>query len=290
MENLKFEKVIPDDESSFKTAIFENKHFTSPLHFHPEFEIVLIEEGDGLCFCGDYAGKFRSGDIAIFGKGLPHFYLSDTRFYQEECNQKCKSVYIQFKEEILPQDYKQMPGFKVIHHILKQSERGVYFPFKGGKKAAELIRSMINLKGFEKTIRLYEILNVLGGLNEYNILASCNFQNNDISLDPVYQKVISYINEHYRHEITLGELATKACMNPSSLCRRFKSITGKTIFEFLNEFRIAYACKLIANTDINIFTIAYDCGFNNYSHFNSLFKTYTNHSPKSYRKIFQTNI
>ena len=287
MENTEFEKVIPDNESSFKASVFNKKHFTSPWHFHPEFEVVMIEQGDGLCFCGDYTGKFYPGDIGVFGKNLPHFYLSDNRFYKDDCKEGCKSIYIQFREEILPADYKHMPGFKAMHHILKESERGISLSSGGNEKLIELIRSLPDIKGFEKVMKLYTLLDVLGKSTEYTLLASHNFRNNDFSQDAVYQKVILYINKHYQREITLEELADIACMNRSALCRRFKKIAGKTIFEFLNEFRIVYACKLIANTDLNISTIAYDCGFNNIAHFNSLFKTHTNHTPKSYRNYFQ---
>ena len=287
MKQVEFEKVMPDDESSFKAAIFDYKYFTSPLHFHPEFEVVLIEQGDGLCFCGDYVGKFSAGDIGIFGKNLPHFYLSDNRYYKEDCNEKCKSIYIQFREEVLPSDFKQMPGFKAIYHLLLAAERGISCKSNGNVKLVELIRSLPKTKGFEKMLRLYTMLNILSELSGHTILASYNFKNNDISQDVVYQKVILYINNHFQREITLDELADVACMNRSALCRRFKKIAGKTIFEFLIEFRIAYARKLIANTDFNISTIAYDCGFNNIAHFNSLFKIYTNHTPKSYRNFFQ---
>ena len=287
MKKIEFEKILPDVDSSFKAAIFDLKYFTSPLHFHPEFEIVLIEQGDGLCFCGDYVGKFQPGDISIFGKDLPHFYLSNSMFYREDCQERCRSICLQFKEEVLPQNYKQMPGFKAIYYLLSEAQRGIYFTPKGNEKLIELIRSMPELKGFEKVMRLYNILNILGESNEYNILASNNYRNNDISQDPVYQKVVSYINTYYQREITLEELANVSCMERSALCRRFKKITGKTIFEFLNEVRIAYACKLIANTDFKISLIAYDCGFNNIAHFNSLFKAHTNHTPKSYRSFFQ---
>ena len=49
MTQMEFEQVVPDRDSSFKVAVFEAAHFTAPLHFHPEYELVLIEEGDGIC-------------------------------------------------------------------------------------------------------------------------------------------------------------------------------------------------------------------------------------------------
>lgn len=286
MKNLELEKVIADSDSSFKAAVFENTYFTSPLHFHPEYEIVLIEKGYGFCFCGDYVGKFKPGDIAVFGKMLPHFYLSDNKFYRKGNTEKCKSVYIQFDENLLPLKYKLIPAFKTIYHLLSSAERGICFSGKENRIVSGLIRSTPYLSGFEKIMNLYNILNQLGNLSYSTILASSNFQNNDISCHPVYQKVTSYIKGNYQHEITLDKLAKAVCMNRSALCRRFKSITGKTIFEFINECRIAYACKLIANTDTQISAIAYDCGFNNVSYFDSLFKSMTNYSPTGYREIF----
>ena len=287
MKKVEFQKVIPDAESSFTAVSCNSKYFDSPLHFHPEFEVILIEQSDGLLFCGDYVGKYQPGDIGVFGKNLPHLYLSDNRFYKEDCKERCKATYIQFKEEVLPLNYKQMPGFHTIHHLLSEAERGIYFTSKGKEKLIELIRSIPKIKGLEKVISLYTLLDILGESGEHTLLASHNYRNNDISQDAVYQKVVTHINKYYQRKITLQELADVTCMERSALCRRFKQIAGKTLFEFLNEVRIAYACKLIANSDLKISIIAYDCGFNDIAHFNSLFKIYTNHTPKSYRNFFQ---
>jgi len=84
-------------------------------------------------------------------------------------------------------------------------------------------------------------------------------------------------------------LAEKVGMNKSALCRYFKKITGKNIFEYIIEFRISYASKLVANSDIRISSIAYDSGFKNISHFNNQFKIVTGYTPSQYRKIFMTN-
>lgn len=53
MSKIEFEKVTPDRESSFKAAIYENTYFTSPFHVQPEYELVIILEGDVLCFSSD---------------------------------------------------------------------------------------------------------------------------------------------------------------------------------------------------------------------------------------------
>lgn len=288
MSKIEFEKVTPDKESSFKAAVFENAYFTSPLHVHPEFELVIILEGDGLCFCGDYAGSIKPGDILFFGKGLPHFCLSQKRFYAPRCLEKCKSIYIQFREEILPTDYKQMPGFKTIQHMLELSERGLYFSSIRQPELKQLIIGLPEKTGFGKVMDLYAILNMLGKEESPKYMASLSYETPPISQDPIFLKITDYIHRQYQSEMSLTLLAEKIGMNKSALCRFFKKISGKSIFAYLIEFRISYACKLIANTGLRISIVAYDSGFKNISHFNSQFKKVTGYSPTQYRQMFRT--
>lgn len=286
MAQMEFEQVIPDRDSSFKVAVFEATHFTAPLHFHPEYELVLIEEGDGICFCGDYNGKFSQGHLALFGRGLPHFYLSDDRFYKATCQEKCRSLYVQFKEQVLPEQYDRMPEFHTIRKMLKDADRGIGFQMRDCcNETIGLIRSLPDAKGIEKILILYRILDILSR-SEYGFLASCRFLQHSENSHPICSKVISYLNEHYRQRILLDELAQSVCMNRAALCRRFKSITGKTIVTFLNELRVAYACTLMANTNKSISEIANECGFHNLSHFNSVFKKYTQETPCAYRNVY----
>jgi AraC-like DNA-binding protein len=74
-------------------------------------------------------------------------------------------------------------------------------------------------------------------------------------------------------------------MSSSAFCRFFEQSTGKTLFQYLKEVRIGYACKLLQETDMSISSICYESGFNNFSHFNNQFKEVNTVSPGEYRKI-----
>ncbi len=290
MSKIALEYVVPNDESSFKVAVFENSHFTSPLHFHPEFELVLILEGDGLFFCGDYVGKFKPGDIMLYGKSLPHFYLSDKRYSEVDNKLKCKSIYIQFKENILPFSYNEMPGFKQITAILKLAEKGLIFRSENKNELIIKINSLIELKGLNRILSLYFILNELGEIEKHETLASIGYENINTSKDEIFLKTVNYINNNFQSEISLSHIAQNLNMSNSSLCRYFKRITGKTVFDYLTEYRISYACKLVVNSDYRISTIAYKSGFNNISNFNRLFLKITGYSPNEYRKFSKENL
>ena len=68
-------------------------------------------------------------------------------------------------------------------------------------------------------------------------------------------------------------------------CRLFKQYTGKTPIEYLNNYRIEQAAKLLIETNDSITDIAFDCGFENTSYFIRKFKAQKSATPKQYRTL-----
>lgn len=62
---------------------------------------------------------------------------------------------------------------------------------------------------------------------------------------------------------------------------------GITLFEYLNQIKIEFACKLLIDQDLSITEVCFDSGFNNISHFNKQFKKITKVPPSEYRKRFK---
>ena len=73
-------------------------------------------------------------------------------------------------------------------------------------------------------------------------------------------------------------------MTIPAFCRYFKKATGKTFTKLVNEYRVVHATKLLSESNMSITDICYECGFNNFSHFNKLFKEITSKNASSYRK------
>ena len=63
----------------------------------------------------------------------------------------------------------------------------------------------------------------------------------------------------------------------------FKEYTGKTVNEYLTEYRIYIAKQLLEDTEKSILEIALECGFNEASYFIRIFKRQTGISPLKYR-------
>ena len=95
-----------------------------------------------------------------------------------------------------------------------------------------------------------------------------------------------YLMNNYREEVNLKRLAGLVNMAEGSLCQFFKMNMGITIFEYLNQIKIEFACKLLMDHDLSIMEVCLDSGFNNLSHFNNQFKKITGVPPSEYRKRF----
>jgi AraC-like DNA-binding protein len=74
-------------------------------------------------------------------------------------------------------------------------------------------------------------------------------------------------------------------MSEGAFSRFFRTRTGKTLPNFLNELRVGRACRLLADPDTSITDIAMSCGYGNLSNFNRQFKRLKRITPREYRRI-----
>ena len=91
------------------------------------------------------------------------------------------------------------------------------------------------------------------------------------------------IDDNFNQHISLDEIADLVSMTVPAFCRFFKKTTGKTFTKLVNEYRVVHATKLLSESQTSITDICFECGFNNFSHFNKLFKEFTGKSASKYR-------
>lgn len=94
-----------------------------------------------------------------------------------------------------------------------------------------------------------------------------------------------FISEHYNSDFSLTELSEITGLSAYHFIRVFKKQTGKTPYDFLLDVKIERAKELLSTKDINITQICLSCGFNNPSHFSSIFKRKIGVSPTKYRQL-----
>ncbi|WP_040209172.1 AraC family transcriptional regulator [Neobacillus jeddahensis] len=114
------------------------------------------------------------------------------------------------------------------------------------------------------------------------------FQRIEISANPQKSKVVDQIKENiqenYKNEISLDQLAQYVGHSKNYICKTFKENTGMTINLYLNKLRIDKAAELLVNTNLDIAEISNDVGYNNIYHFIKTFKKLVGTSPGNFRK------
>jgi AraC-like DNA-binding protein len=101
--------------------------------------------------------------------------------------------------------------------------------------------------------------------------------------DTRVEKVLDFTFGHYDQNIKIEEVAEMINMTKESFCRYFKAKTGKTYLEFLIEFRIRKACRMIVENQLSIKEISYSCGFDSLSNFHYQFKKIVKQKPLEYK-------
>ena len=100
------------------------------------------------------------------------------------------------------------------------------------------------------------------------------------------EQVKDYIAAHVSEELSVENLAARVHFNPDYLTRVFKKETGKTVSEYITEYRCALAAELLKETDLSVTAIASRSGYPNYTYFTRTFRKYSGDSPRDYRKKY----
>ena len=99
------------------------------------------------------------------------------------------------------------------------------------------------------------------------------------------EKVKTYIETHFKEELTRESLASEVFMNPDYLSKLFKKNTGSSLMDYVTKVRIERAKELLERTVLTISEIAIETGYSNTAYFTKMFKKYTNGvTPREYRK------
>lgn len=99
------------------------------------------------------------------------------------------------------------------------------------------------------------------------------------------KRAINYIREHYQEGITLEEVAGKLGITPEYLSILFNRETDVNFSAFLRRFRISHAKRLLKGTDLKIYEIAEQVGYNDSKYFARVFKEELGISPVDYRQM-----
>lgn len=274
--------------SAVKVKWREMPYFTYPWHFHNEFELLYVINGSGTSYVADSIKPFQSGDLALLGSNLPHFWKSEESYYQKGNKKKVEYIVIQFPSDFFSDQISKYPEFQTIGGLFDRASQGIRFLPEFVSSISAKIMQIAKTSGINRILRLLQLLQLLAKTEDYILLAGelYHHENFDMGSDRL-TKVLHYVSTNYQQKIELERVAEMANLHPSAFCRFFKEKTGKSLVEYVNDMRISYACKLIIENQQSFSQICFESGFNNLSNFNRTFKKQTGFTPSAYYHQFQ---
>jgi AraC-like DNA-binding protein len=274
----------PNNVSFFVMEINEPRFYPS-WHFHPEYELIFIEEGTGSKYLGNSIVPFGRGDLTLIGPNIPHLYKSKITNLKKSTTARAVVVY--FRVEQFGKLFLTLPESRKIKEMLELSCFGINFSKNTVDQASPIIRTLPQKKGFEKILSFLTVLHLLSHSVDFNLITDSELSARLTSQDQRINMIYDYVMKNFKSEIKLSDAAEIACMNKNAFCRYFKKRTNLTFIGFLNELRISNACKLLAETEMPVKQICYDSGFNSFPSFLNLFKKKVELTPQQYRTIQQ---
>lgn len=286
MNRPKLLKVIENNAASFDIRYEKVPYFDNPWHYHPEIELTLITKSKGTRFVGDNIERFNEGDLVLLGSNLPHYWRNDSKYYEPNSTEKAEAMILRFRLDFLGKPWLQIPEMREVKQLFEDAAHGISFSQITSDRVTPILQKMHLAKGIEQVIDFLELFKILTQAKDGRSLSTKIFgESKPINDSDRMNTVLNYIHMHLQENITLETVANLANMNAAAFCRYIKAKTNKTFIELLNDFRIVYACRLLIDGPRNISEICYDCGFNNLTHFNYIFKKITGTNPSNYRKL-----
>lgn len=268
-------------QESFKAWENGGPYLHNPWHYHPEYEITYIHNGEGILFIGDKIIKYKKGSLIMIGSNLPHEWRSDIR---EDPDFHSRTFAVHFNKDFPGKDFYKIPEAASINHLLEESVRGIKINDEKTKRIVrDKLLELLQTKGIERINLLFSILNSIAFCRKNELLSSRVFVNSiDEGQNQRMNQVYKYVMEHFKGEVAVEQIAKDICMTTTSFCRFFKKRTNKSFIQYVNEIRIGYACKLLLEENYNISQIAYESGFGNLSNFNKQFKKVKHITPSQF--------
>ena len=289
MENQNYimREITPlSERDCFYIADRHKTEFTYPIHCHAEYELNFTEHASGVRrVVGDSAEIIGDYDLVLItGKELEHVWE------QHECTSgDIREITIQFSPDLFFGNVVNKNQFDSIRRMLERAQCGLSFPMQAIMKVYNWLDKLASEEqGVYAVLNFLRILYELSLYDTARVLSSSSFAKIETFSDSRrVQKVKKYISTHYQEEIRLASLADMVGMTPVSFSRFFRLRTGKTLSDYIIDIRLGFATRMLVDSTRTIAEVCYDCGFNNLSNFNRMFKRKKGCSPKEFRENYR---
>ena len=257
----------------------ENKEsLSSSPHAHFEYQMILVTGGRASFFINHQQYNVDEKSLVFISRLERHsFVVQEMPYERYVASMSGSHIMTKIKDEELLSIFLQRP--KEFCHVIKLSDEAfdIILPHFD-----RLANEYTNQAPFYVTRCATLVVAIL--IDLYRINSQFFPQRSHTNISDAVINAQRYVNEHYDRQITLQEIADANFVNRHSLSIAFKDIVGSTFKDYLIQFRISEAKKLLITTDFSVAQIAEKVGYQNVNNFVQIFKSKESVTPLQYRK------
>ena len=151
-------KVPRQTGETVKVETWHLDYFYDPIHFHDEFQLTYVIEGEGSLFVREISKSFKSGDVLLFGKNLPHVLRCHDSYYQGNPNLHARAVSVFFSQDTLKETLAKLPEAYAIQRLIEYAIHGIRVPSEVAAEIGSKVERIIKQTGFERVLSLLDVL------------------------------------------------------------------------------------------------------------------------------------
>ena len=256
--------------------------FGDVWHYHPACEITLVRRGGTERWVGDRLDPLAPGAIAFLGPDLPHDYRNTP--LPNRRPKPVEAVVVHFPPNLLGEEWHTWTTLEPLRRLFERARRGLRVGGRTRDRAEKILVRMVREQGLRRLILLLELLELLANSKHLTEISSEGFsmEAQAYASDRI-GTACTVIEQHLTSPIRVPDLARMIGLSESAFSRLFKKCTNSTVPQYINRFRIAHACRLLAETDMTVAEIIRTCGYLSPAHFQRQFRKIHRRSPQEYR-------
>lgn len=263
--------------------------FSGFYHWHQCCEMLIVHEGNGSVIVNQHAFEIRRGMV---------FFFQPFQLHKVYVNVSPEQPYIRSNIHFDPYEFEEkLRPFPILHarylllwqgnHSLQAFDMREAFDYVEQVLTMHEQNVLVTKVGREAEFELSFLL-IMQLLNAFSVRFEPGQPKGANGIRPrtftYAEKVMQWIEEHYREDIRLEDIAEAMHLSKYYLSRLFQNETGSSIPQYVTARRIKIACRLLQTTSLPIERIGSEVGIPNPSYFIRIFKKTVGTTPLKYRK------